>query len=149
MVAVARFAVAEFLQPGATGGLSELQQTPGFDLADAFPCDAILPGDFIQGAGGAVPQAEAEFDDLAFARGEGSEHFVDAFLEQSGIDVVSRGGCVVVGEKVFQGPFAVAADWFMEADGVAPDGPQGAGFLGFGSQGDGDLFAGGLAAGAG
>ena len=49
----------EVLELFAAGGVAELAQGLGFDLADALPGNVELPAHLLQGAGLAVVQAEA------------------------------------------------------------------------------------------
>jgi hypothetical protein len=53
--------VAELL---AAGGVAQLGEGLGLDLADALAGHAELAADLLQGAGVAVGEAEAELDDL-------------------------------------------------------------------------------------
>ena len=47
--------------------MAQLAEGLGLNLADAFPRDAELAPHFLQGAGAAVPEAEALFNNLALA----------------------------------------------------------------------------------
>ena len=50
--------------------VTHLAQGLGFDLADAFAGDFELLADFFERAGVAVDQAEAQFQNFAFALGQ-------------------------------------------------------------------------------
>src|SRR5687768_13263076 len=52
----------------------------GFDLADAFAGDAELAADFFEGARVAISEAEAKFENLAFALGEAGEDVAEFCL---------------------------------------------------------------------
>ena len=51
------------------GGVAHFAEGFGFDLADAFAGDLELATDFFEGAGVTVLEAEALFEDFAFAFG--------------------------------------------------------------------------------
>ena len=62
--------------------VTHLAQRLGFDLADALAGDPELPAHFLQRAAVAVDQAEAQFQHLALALGQGLEHVADLVLQQ-------------------------------------------------------------------
>src|SRR5437867_1677441 len=78
--------IGEPRQALAAQRLPQLQQTARLDLPNAFAGDAVGLGDLIQGPRLAVPQAEAQLDDLAFPRRQRAQHLCNAFLEQVLID---------------------------------------------------------------
>src|SRR5687767_8891894 len=71
------------LQLADARGVPHFSQGLGFDLTDAFAGDFKLLADFLESARIAIAQAEAQFQDLAFAFGEAAEHVAQLVLEQA------------------------------------------------------------------
>src|SRR6059058_5468376 len=64
-------------------GVPHFAEGFGFDLANAFARDPELFADFFEGAGIAVAQAEAQFENFALALIETSKHVAEFVFEQS------------------------------------------------------------------
>src|ERR1700704_2944268 len=64
------------------GGMPQLRQRLGFDLADPLPGEGELPSDLLEGAGLAGDQAEAQRQDLLLPVGERVEHPPQVLLAQ-------------------------------------------------------------------
>lgn len=141
-------AVDKTLEFAGADGMLKFADGLGLDLADAFAGDLEDASDFFEGVGVAVADAVAEFDDFAFAVGEGFEHLFDAVFEHflgGGIGG-SAGGFVF--DEVSEVAVFAFADGAIEADGVLADFHDSAD-LGDGEAGlFGEFFEGGFDAGA-
>ena len=71
--------------------MAQFAQGFGFDLADAFAGDVVLFADFFQRARIAIDQAEAQFEDLAFALGQAIEDIAQLILQQAEAGDVATG----------------------------------------------------------
>ena len=63
--------VQEVLQLFAAGGVSQLPQSLGFDLADPFAGDVEFLAHFLQRAGTAILNAEAQLQNLSLTGRQG------------------------------------------------------------------------------
>ena len=96
------FAVEEAFQTVAAGGVTQLAQGLGFDLADALAGNIELFAHFFQRVVGVHVDAETHTQHFGFARGEAFEHIFGDFA-QAGIHGRFGGGNVVdVFDKVAQ-----------------------------------------------
>ena len=66
--------VQEILQLLASGGVPQFSEGLGLDLADALPGDIKLLAHFLQGAGTAVLNTEAQLQHLFLTGGQGGEN---------------------------------------------------------------------------
>src|SRR6187455_2564512 len=66
--------------------MAQFAESLGFDLTDAFAGDAELAADFLEGAAGAVDQAESLLEDGTLTLVKAVEHVLELVAQQ-----VSRG----------------------------------------------------------
>src|SRR5918992_1933368 len=99
--------VAELL---AAGGVAQLGEGLGLDLADALAGDPELAADLLEGAGVAVGEAEAELDDLLLPLREGVQDRVELLLEQDEAGRVDRDDGVGVLDEVAEVGVLLLAD---------------------------------------
>src|SRR4051812_7692621 len=72
----------EALEFDAAGWMAELAQGLGFDLANALAGNIVLFADFLEGAGKAVRETIAQFENFAFPFRQTGEHFTQFAFEQ-------------------------------------------------------------------
>ena len=137
-------AFEEALELFAADGVLEFSDGFGFDLSDAFACDFEDASDFFEGVGVAVTEAVAEFDDFAFAVGEGFEDGVDFVFEHFGGGVADGAVITAIFDEVAEGGVIAFADGFIEADGLSGDSHDAAGFFEGDAGGFGHFFDGGF-----
>src|SRR5688572_3305469 len=89
--------------------VTQLAEALGFDLADAFAGDLELLADFFQGAGIAIHQAEAEFENLALALGEAAEDILELAFEEAVAGHVHRILSLLVFDEVAKVGFVTVA----------------------------------------
>src|SRR5688572_8197737 len=82
-VVVDAFHLEEALELAEACWVADFAERLGFDLADAFAGDAKLAADLFEGAGVAIGQAEAKFEDLAFALAEAGEDIAELGLKKA------------------------------------------------------------------
>src|SRR5205807_8392787 len=87
-------------QLAAVGGVAQLAERLGLDLADALARDAELAPDLLQRAEAAVLQAVAQLDDAALAVGEALQRVADLALEELLRGQVDRRGHRLVLDEV-------------------------------------------------
>src|SRR5581483_11296849 len=74
----------EVARTRVAAGVAQLRHRPRLDLADALAGEVEVLADFLEGAGLAAVEAEAEAEDLALALVEGAEELGDLFGEEGG-----------------------------------------------------------------
>src|SRR4029453_1813939 len=135
--------VAELL---AAGGVAQLGEGLGLDLADALAGDAEFAADLLQGAGVAVGEAEAELDDLLLPLREGVQDRVELLLEQDEAGRVDRDDGVGVLDEVAEVGVLLLADRGLQRHRLLADLEDLADLLGRDLHLAADLSGGGLAA---
>ncbi len=100
------------------GGVAHFAEGFGFDLTDALAGDFELASDFLEGAAVAIDEAEALFQDGAFAFGEGIEDIFDFVLEENDGRLVGGvfGGFVL--DEVSEAGVLAVSDGSLEGDGL-------------------------------
>src|SRR5262249_26219792 len=113
----------------AAGGLLELADGFGFDLANAFAGNLEDVTDFFEGVAVAVAEAVAELDDFAFAVAQGLEDLVDPTAEH--LLAGAGGGAFrrAVGDQIAEVAVFAVADGPIETDRIATHGEDAAGFV--------------------
>src|SRR5690349_12382593 len=90
----------EVLQQPAAVGLPQSAEAASLDLADALAGDTEPLGHLVQGVGPAVPQAEAQLDDLPVPGGERTQDLVEPLSEEAVVRLRARVGGVAVAHQV-------------------------------------------------
>src|SRR2546429_8473486 len=96
--------------------LPQLEESASFDLPNPFPRDAVAAGHFIQRSRPSIPEAKAQLDDFSLTRGQRSQHFADPLAQQVVVDGLAGTGGIRITQKVFERPFAIVAQGFVQAD---------------------------------
>jgi hypothetical protein len=109
--------------------LPQLQEPTSFDLPNPFPRDAVAASHFVQRSGPSIPEAKTQLDDFSLTRGQRSQHFADPLAQQVMIYGLAGTGGIRITQKVFERPFAIVAQGFVQADRVPANLAQGTGFL--------------------
>ena len=90
--------------------MAELAQGLGLNLTDALARDVELLAHFLEGAGAAIDDAEAQLENLLLAGGKGVQHLFK-LLAQKGEGSGLRGlGRVLVGDEVAEVGVLLLAD---------------------------------------
>src|SRR5258708_16254610 len=84
--------------------MTELAQSLGFNLTDAFACDMELFAHFFQRAAAAIIQTKAQLENLALALGQTIEHILHLLLEQLMTGGIGRRKRSVILNEVTQVP---------------------------------------------
>src|SRR6267154_4827590 len=100
------------------GGMAQLAQRLGFDLADSLARDAVQVANFLEGVAEPIDQAKAHFEDLLLASGESGENGLKPFFKQGMACAVSGvlGGLVF--DEITDIDIAFVADGGVEGDGL-------------------------------
>ena len=98
--------------------MAELPQGLGLDLTDALPGDVELLAHFLQGAGAAVLNAEAQLEHLLLPGRQSAQHIHKLLLEQGEAGGLGGLGGVLVGDEVAQMGVLLLPDGSFQADGL-------------------------------
>src|SRR5262245_43813893 len=112
---IALVAAGEVFQPLAPARLTELAQSADLDLADALAGNSKMLGHLIERAGRTVPQTIAEFEHLAIARRQRTEHLADSLAQQLLVDRLAWAGRGGVGHQVLQRTLLLIAVGLFQA----------------------------------
>ena len=96
--------------------MTHFAQSFGFDLANSFAGDLELLANFLKGAAVAVDEAEALFEDGAFALSEGVEDVLDLVLEHGHTGHLHRIVGRLVFDKISEAGVVAVADWGLQRD---------------------------------
>ena len=110
--------VLEFL---AAAGVAQLAERLGLDLADALARDIEFLADLLKRAGAAVLNAEAQLEDLLFARGQGREYVHQLLLQQRERRGLARLARALVGNEVAEVAVLLLADGGLQRDRLLRD----------------------------
>ena len=105
----------------AAGGVTELPQGFGFDLANSLPGDVELLADLLQGVGLAIGEAEAHPQDLLLPGGQGGEHLLQLFPQKGIAGGLGGLGRLLVLDKVAQMAVLLLADRGLQRDRLLGD----------------------------